>query len=169
MRVHHCFIRPVARLAARRTGRGVRVAVIDSGVHAAHPHVQGVAGGIGVDARGAAHDDYVDRLGHGTAVAAVHPREGAGRRDLCGQGVRSRAAHDRRRAGRRRCDWARAHEARVVNLSLGTANPAHEDCARRRSARGACDRACVVVAAAPQDGTRWLPGGFPASMAVSST
>ena len=51
--------------------RPVRVAVIDSGVHAAHPHVQGVSGGVGIDSTGRAHDDYVDRLGHGTAVTAV--------------------------------------------------------------------------------------------------
>jgi subtilisin family serine protease len=49
----------------------VRIAIIDSGVHAAHPHVQGVAGGIGIDDHGRLHDDYVDRLGHGTAVTAV--------------------------------------------------------------------------------------------------
>ena len=30
---------------AGRTGRGVVVAVIDSGIHAAHPHVGGVLGG----------------------------------------------------------------------------------------------------------------------------
>jgi subtilisin family serine protease len=51
--------------------RPVRVAVIDSGVHASHPHVCGVGGGIGIDQDGAIHQDYVDRLGHGTAVAAA--------------------------------------------------------------------------------------------------
>ena len=48
-----------------------RVAVIDSGVHSAHPHVGGVAGGVGFDEDGRQHDDYVDRLGHGTAVTAA--------------------------------------------------------------------------------------------------
>src|SRR5262245_877965 len=56
---------------AKYTGRGVRVAVIDSGVHASHPHVGGVAGGIGILEDGSLVDDYVDRLGHGTAVAAA--------------------------------------------------------------------------------------------------
>ena len=45
--------------------------MIDSGVHASHPHVGGVAGGVGIDEHGAPHDDYVDRLGHGTAVTAA--------------------------------------------------------------------------------------------------
>ena len=53
------------------TGRGVRVAVIDSGVHAAHPHIGSVAGGVAIDEDGREHEDYVDRLGHGTAVAAA--------------------------------------------------------------------------------------------------
>ena len=50
---------------------GARVAVVDSGVHAAHPHVQGVSAGIGIDGEGREHADFVDRLGHGTAVAAA--------------------------------------------------------------------------------------------------
>ena len=53
------------------TGRGVRIVVVDSGVHASHPHVGGVAGGVSVTAAGKLGDDYVDRLGHGTAVAAA--------------------------------------------------------------------------------------------------
>ena len=51
--------------------RPVRVVVIDSGVQAAHPHINGASGGIGVNSDGDLHDDYVDRLGHGTAVTAV--------------------------------------------------------------------------------------------------
>jgi hypothetical protein len=47
------------------------VAIIDSGVYAAHPHVGSVAGGIAIDQNGHEHDDYADRLGHGTAVAAA--------------------------------------------------------------------------------------------------
>jgi subtilisin family serine protease len=53
------------------TGRGVRIAVIDSGVFATHPHVGGVAGGVAITLDGTEHGDFVDRLGHGTAVAAA--------------------------------------------------------------------------------------------------
>ena len=49
----------------------MRVGVIDSGVHAAHPHVNGVAGGIGFTSDGREVRDYVARLGHRTAVTAV--------------------------------------------------------------------------------------------------
>ena len=47
------------------------VAVIDSGVHATHPHVGGVSGGFAIRDDGTLADDYVDRLGHGTAVTAA--------------------------------------------------------------------------------------------------
>ena len=50
---------------------GVRVAIIDSGVHAAHPHVGGIVTGFGIAEDGTRSDDFVDRLGHGTAVAAA--------------------------------------------------------------------------------------------------
>src|ERR1700730_7207016 len=53
------------------TGKGIRIAVIDSGVHAGHPHVGGVAGGVAIRDDGTLDDDFVDRLGHGTAVAAA--------------------------------------------------------------------------------------------------
>jgi subtilisin family serine protease len=49
----------------------VRIAVIDSGVHAQHPHVNGVAGGVAIMPDGREETDYIDRLGHGTAVTAA--------------------------------------------------------------------------------------------------
>ncbi len=55
---------------ANKTGRGVSVAVVDSGASSGHPHLGAIAGGvaIGLDEDGG---DFVDRLGHGTAVAAA--------------------------------------------------------------------------------------------------
>jgi subtilisin family serine protease len=49
----------------------VTVAVIDSGVNVPHPHLPGVAGGVALDLEGRESDEYVDVLGHGTAVAAA--------------------------------------------------------------------------------------------------
>jgi type VII secretion-associated serine protease mycosin len=58
------------RLAAFATGRGVRVAVIDSGVDAGHPQLRGRVG----DGRDFLHgepDGRQDCVGHGTAVASL--------------------------------------------------------------------------------------------------
>ena len=54
------------------TGRGVTVAVVDSGIHAEHPHIgRRVVGGVCL-LPAADPNDWVDRIGHGTAVAAEH-------------------------------------------------------------------------------------------------
>lgn len=146
------------------TGRGVRIAVIDSGVHASHPHVQGVAGGIGIDLSGLEHDDYVDRLGHGTAIAAVI-REKAPEAEILVVKVFDRELNttgDALVAGVR---WARGAKARLVNLSLGTANPTHE-AALMREVEAARASGMSVVAAGPQAGTRWLPGSLKGVIAV---
>ncbi|MYI65685.1 MAG: S8 family serine peptidase, partial [Gemmatimonadetes bacterium] len=52
-------------------GQGVTVAVIDSGVNGGNPHVGAVAGGVRIELSGEVSEDYVDRLGHGTAVFAA--------------------------------------------------------------------------------------------------
>src|SRR5688572_503616 len=59
---------PAPAPALGPTGRGVRIAVIDSGVFATHPHINGIAGGVAIALDGSEHSDFVDRLGHGTAV-----------------------------------------------------------------------------------------------------
>ena len=48
----------------------VRVAVVDSGGNPSHPHIGRIAGGVAV-VPGADSGDYLDRIGHGTAVAAA--------------------------------------------------------------------------------------------------
>ena len=143
---------------AGSTGRGVRVAVVDSGIHGGHPHVGGVSGGIGLVTPGAECGDYVDRLGHGTAVAAAI-RDVAPGVDL----LAVKIFEDRLSADTdtlvRAIDWASGHDASVINLSLGTAR---QDAAAALGA--AVERAvrcgAIVVAAGEQGGTRWLPGSL---------
>jgi subtilisin family serine protease len=146
------------------TGRGVRVAVIDSGVHAAHPHVGSVAGGVAIDEHGREHDDYVDRLGHGTAVTAAI-REKAPDAELYVVKVFDRSLSTRLSTLVAAIDWSARHGMHVINLSLGTARAEHEralaDAVGRAAARGA-----VIVAAGEDEGVRWLPGSLPGVVAV---
>ena len=145
--------------------RLVRVAVIDSGVHATHPHVGGVAGGIGIDSDGGLHDDYVDRLGHGTAVTAAI-REKAPDAEIFAIKVFDRELSATGAALVAACEHARSLQAHIVNLSLGTQNTDHEaaliDVVGRLR-----DAGSVVIAAGEQDGVRWLPGSLAGVWAVT--
>ena len=145
--------------------RPVRVVVIDSGVHAAHPHINGVNGGIGVNSDGDLHDDYVDRLGHGTAVTAVI-REKAPLAEIFVAKVFDRELAATGAALVAACDWAIQQHADIVNLSLGTITRAHAPAltaAVSRMRRGGA----VVVAAGEQDGVLWLPGTIPGAWSVT--
>jgi len=146
------------------TGRGVRVAIVDSGVHAAHPHVGRVAGGIAIDQDGHEHDDYVDRLGHGTAVAAAI-REKAPDADLYAIRVFQDALSTNITTLVQAIEWAVRSGAHIVNLSLGTTRPAHEAVLRDAVAH-AVARGVAVVAAREDEGVRWLPGSLPGVVPV---
>ena len=118
------------------TTRPVRVAVIDSGVNPAHPHVGGVAGGTAIAADGSSGGDYIDRLGHGTAVAAAI-RERAPGAELLAVKVFDRRLSASIEALVQGIGWAAVHDADLINLSLGTANLDHTAALRSAVVRAA--------------------------------
>ena len=134
------------------------VGVIDSGVHADHPHIGAVAPGAAFDPRGHVNPECIDRLGHGTAVAAAI-------QDLApGVRIRPLKVFDRRLDAPvetlvAAIDWAAEHALPLVNLSLGTADLAHAgalaDAVSRAHAAGT-----IVVAAGSDGGVDWLPGSL---------
>lgn len=146
------------------TGRGVRVAIVDSGVHASHPHVGQVAGGIAIDSEGVQHADFVDRLGHGTAVTAAI-REKAGEAELFAVKVFDRALSTSIASLVDGIDWAAQHGMHVVNLSLGTPRREHEAALGGAVAR-AVGANMLVIAARRDAGQSWLPGTLPGVLPV---
>jgi subtilisin family serine protease len=140
------------------TGRGVRVAIIDSGVYAAHPHVGSVAGGVAIDADGVEGDDYVDRLGHGTAVTAAI-REKAPDAELYAVKVFHGSLSTSIATLVHAIDWAARSGMHIANLSLGTARVEHEGVLRDAVARASA-RGMAIVAAYEDEGVRWLPGSL---------
>jgi subtilisin family serine protease len=150
--------------SSQGTGRGVRIAIVDSGVHAGHPHVQGVAGGVAIASDGTEHLDYVDRLGHGTAVTAAI-KEKAPEAELFVVKVFDRALATDVAALVQAIDWAARSGIHLVNLSLGTARPEHER-VLDEAIRRARPAGVVVVAAGQSDGVRWLPGSLPGVVSV---
>jgi Subtilase family len=134
----------------------MRIAVIDSGIHEGHPHVGRVAGSVHFAADGEG-GDTVDRLGHGTAVAAAI-REKAPGADLFAVKVFDRRLAVNIAAILRALAWCREEQMDVINLSLGTGNAAH-----RAPLLDALTGNGVVVSAA-----HLLPGGLPGVVGVAA-
>lgn len=136
------------------TGAGVRVAVIDSGIQADHPALEGcvdVDGGLAVtvgdDGEAVDHPGpHDDSFGHGTAVAGIihslAPMARITSVKVLGAGLGGKAVGFLRGLG-----WAVEQRFDVINLSLGTnrrewALPFYEICDQ------AYFRNCFVVTAA---------------------
>ena len=142
----------------------VRIAVIDSGVHANHPHVKGISGGIAISADGREENDLVDRLGHGTAVTAVI-REKAPEAEIFAVKIFHDSLATRIQPLLRAIDWSVDNGMQLINLSLGTSNQEHEGALLTTMERvGAAG--ILLVAAFEDSGVRWLPGALPGAQPV---
>lgn len=133
------------------------VGVIDSGIHPDHPHIGAIAaGGAGFDRDGRAHDDIVDRLGHGTAVAAAI-QDLAPAVHVCPLKVFDRTLDTSVEALVAAIDRAVANGLPMVNLSLGTRDPSSADTLAEAVGR-ARRNGTLVLAAGSHRGLDWLPG-----------
>jgi len=132
----------------------VRVAIIDSGVHATHPHVNGVAGGVSIMQDGREEPDFTDRLGHGTAVTAVI-REKAPEVLIFAVKIFHDSLATSIAPLVQAIDWAVKNHMQLINLSLGTQNPEHEPVLREAVAR-VVEQGIILIAAHD-----WLPGSLP--------
>ena len=143
----------------------LRIAVIDSGVHADHPHIQGVAGGVSFARDGREDQDFTDRLGHGTAVTAVIREKAPGARIFA-----LKIFHDslvtRIEPLLRALEWSIDNEMHLINLSLGTSNPEHQP-ALSAAVEQVCARTIMLVAAYADSGVPWLPGALPGVVPVA--
>jgi subtilase family protein len=138
----------------------VKIAIIDSGVHATHPHVNGVAGGIAITRDCREEVDFTDRLGHGTAVTAV----------ICEKAPQAeifavKIFHDSLATSidplLHAIDWSVRHAMDFVNLSLGTDNPEHEPALRAVLERVVNHKIRLIAA------HDWLPGKLPGAIPVA--
>jgi subtilisin family serine protease len=159
----------LAELHRVSTGRGVRVAVVDSGVDARHPDLAGQVelqenfvdtGPAPAEVHGTAVAGVLAaRAGNGVGIAGVAPEVRLMALRACWQAPRERASCSSFTLGKA-LNFAIQHEARVINLSL--AGPADRLLATLLHA--ADTHGAAVVAAIDPD----LPGGgFPASMPLA--
>ena len=142
-----------------RHGRGAVKCGSESSIAACMPGIR-MSRASREGSRSSVASDYVDRIGHGTAVAAAI-REKAPDAELFAVKI----FHDRLATRLDRLvaaiAWCVANRMQMINLSLGTQNPAHE--AALREAVSAVVAADIVLVAA-QD---WLPGSLPGVVPVA--
>jgi subtilisin family serine protease len=143
--------------AGRTLDSVIRVGVIDSGVHASHPHIGGVAGGVTIGER---ENDpgYTDVVGHGTAVMAAI-KEKAPAADYYAVRVFYSSLRTTIEVLLNGIEWCIANDMDVINLSLGTTNPAHRDKFASVIAR-AVEKGIVLVSAREAEGIPALPGSL---------
>lgn len=137
----------------------IRIAIIDSGVHPDHPHIDAarLLPGMAVAKDGTINElDSSDALGHGTAVTAAIQDQAP--QALC---LPIRVFHGSLRTTVRALttaiDVAVTARVDLINLSLGATNPAHH-----ALFAAAADRALaagiLIVAARDTDGIACYPG-----------
>ena len=111
----------------RLTGRGVKVAVVDSGIEPNHPKIGTIAGGVGLctlaDGGLQREGDFSDQAGHGTACAGII-RKLAPEAELYGIRVFDESLTTDGQSLVAAIAWAIEEGMDVVNLSLGTIDPA---------------------------------------------
>lgn len=161
---------PLPPLFPGRDGTGVRVAVIDSGVHPEHDHINAarIVPGVRIDREGLCHAgpaETLDRLGHGTAVTAAILEKAPGATCIPVR-VFADSLATNARALLAAIRWATAQDVDVINLSLGTTNTAHTMVFAEAVAEAAA-RGIAVIAAHDVDGTACLPGSLPCVLGVT--
>ncbi|XCW04822.1 type VII secretion-associated serine protease mycosin [Streptomyces sp. HUAS MG47] len=164
-------------------GKGVRIAVVDTGVDDVNPQLRlAVDASAGKDLVGTT-DGTVDEAGHGTKVAgiiAARPYAGTGFVGLAPEATiipvrqtdgRSSGAAD---AMAEAIDHAIAQGADVVNISQDTSRPLTADSPLGRAVARAVAADVVVVASAGNDGKdgrarNTYPAAFPGVLAVAAS
>lgn len=166
-------------------GKGVRVAVIDTGVDDANPQLrEAVDTSAGRNLlKGGSADGTTDEVGHGTKVAgiiAARPRKGTGFVGLAPEAtIIPIRQNDEKNSGKdttmaTAIDHAIAKGAQVINISQDTTKPLSEDSALGRAVARALAKDVVVVASAGNDGMdgkpkQTYPAAFPGVLAVASS
>jgi hypothetical protein len=127
--------------------------------------VQNIAGGIAFTGDGREENEFLDRLGHGTAVAAVI-REKAPEAAIFAVKIFHDSLAARIQPLVRAIDWSVDNGMNLINLSLGTANQEHE-CVLVSALERVRGKGIVLIAPFENPGVRWLPGALSGTAPVA--
>ncbi len=155
---------------ADRTGRGIKVAIVDSGIVPNHPKVGPVAGGVGLamgpDGTIRYSADHADCAGHGTACAGIIRRK-APQAALYSIRLFDASLQADSRLLMAAIEWALAEGMDLINLSLGTTEVTHRD-ALERLCQQAADQGILLVAAEHEEGRASYPAHLPQVIGVGA-
>ena len=153
------------------SGRGLVVAIIDSGVNLRDPRlagaeVEGFSLSMGATSHVLVSADHADENGHGTEIAVAVHATAPGAKLVCIKimDARLRTTADHMAAG---IEVATRHGAKVINLSLGTPNMGKALLLRETTAM-AVEHGATVLAAAHPKGERAYPADLPETIGVAS-
>jgi uncharacterized NAD-dependent epimerase/dehydratase family protein len=150
----------------------LRIAIVDTGIDAAHPDLARVARGVRLLVEGGEvrqSDDWTDASGHGTACAGIVSRGLTTRIELLAVRLVDGERGSSPLALAEAIRWAAAEGARVINISLGAETWKDETSERVEAAcREATQRGVVIVAAAGPEGKEPLPAILPDVVAVGA-
>ncbi|MFH8796865.1 S8 family serine peptidase [Streptomyces sp. NPDC017941] len=160
------------------TGKGVKVAVLDTGVDQTHPDLKGVEV---LEKNFTDAPDAKDRMGHGTHVASTIAGTGAksggkykgvapGVRVLDGKVISEEEGGGTDSSIAAGMQWAVDNDAKIVNMSLGSLDTPGTEPLEEAVTR-LSDKALFVVAAGndgPEPGTLNAPGSAPEALTVGS-
>ncbi|MFC9925043.1 type VII secretion-associated serine protease mycosin [Streptomyces sp. NPDC127190] len=167
-------------------GKGVQVAVIDTGVDDRNPQLAGAvdkAAGRDYLAKGKGGDPTDDQVGHGTKVAgiiAARPHKGTGFVGLAPKAtiipIRQNDADNSGDSDTmaQAITYAVSRGADVINISQDTTKPLSNTSALAQAVHRAIARKVVVVASAGNDGVdgkpkNTYPAAFPGVLAVAAS
>ena len=158
-------------LGSEYRGRGITVAIIDSGVNVDDPRLAGVSiEGWSIELGATGHallkPDFTDENGHGTEIAVAVHRMAPEARLLAVKimGKRLRTSAELMAAG---IETSAREGAEIINLSLGTPNMGKalflRDCCAN-----AVEAGSIVLAAAHPKGDRAYPADLPETIGVAA-
>lgn len=152
------------------TGRGVRVAVVDSGIVQDHPRIGPVAGGVALtlarDGTVVYGDDHADCAGHGTACAGIIRRK-APEAALYSIRVFDKTLSTNGSLLIAAVEWAIAQDMDLVHLSLGTTDVGFRD-AFVTVCRKATEKGIILVSAEHNEGRDSYPALLPEVIGVGA-
>jgi len=146
----------------------LKIALIDSGLNAGHPHVQEAEEGCGFTSdkggRAAMDHDFIDTIGHGTAIAGII-LEKAVKVELYVAKIFHDSLHAPASFLTASLKWAIEKEVNLIHLSLGMASDDHK-AELWDLCHTAHDRRISIVAAARSSTDRIYPSSFETAIGV---